>query len=319
LLFYVMRFIQSIFNLLRFNNRNWKAVSLCVFAATIFWFFNALNKNYTTNINLPLVFDYDHEKYIPIRPLPEAVRFNVTGVGWNLFRRSAGLKVVPLVVPLPQPSEIKKIVGSTLPTLIVNQPEGFAINFVLTDTLHVALEPKTSRRISLKLDSPAILFRNGYGLTSDVKIVPDSISVEGPVKLIKSLPNPIFLKLPDRNIDENFSEDVEVKFLNDELIKRDPPTVSVTFQVDNFVEVIDSVRLKVVNPPKNSWPFIEGKEIVCTVAIPESAQESFSVDSLRALVDLRGVKKGDNKILPTIAGLPPFGRVVKIDSIAIKF
>jgi hypothetical protein len=314
-----MRFIQSIFNLLRFNKRNWKAVSLCVFAATIFWFFNALNKNYTTNINLPLIFDYDHEKYIPIRPLPEAVRFNVTGVGWNLFRRSAGLKVVPLVVPLPQPSEIKKIVGSTLPTLITNQPEGFAINFVLTDTLHVAIEPKATRRISLKLDSPSILFKNGYGLTSDVKIVPDSISVEGPVKLIKSLPNPIFLKVPDRNIDETFSEDVEVKFLNDELIRRDPPTVSVAFEVDNFIEVQDSVRLKVVNPPKNSWPFIEGKEIVCTLAIPESIRRSFSADSLRAVVDLRNIKKGENKVLPTIVGLPPFARVVKVDSIAIKF
>jgi hypothetical protein len=314
-----MRFIQSIFNLLRFNKRNWKAVSLCIFAATVFWFFNALNKNYTTNINLPLVFDYDHEKYIPIRPLPEVVRFNVTGVGWNLFRRSAGLKVVPLVVPLPQPSEVKKIVGTTLPTLITNQPEGFAINFVLTDTLHVAIEPKARRRISLRLDSPSIIFRQGYSLTSSVEIVPDSVSVEGPVKLIKSLSDPIFLKLSERNIDENFSEDVEVKFLNDELIKRDPPTVAVKFQVDNFVEVEDSIRLKVANPPKNSWPFIEGKEIVCTVAIPESAQGSFSQDSLYALVDLRNVKKGENKILPTIVGLPPFGRVVKIDSIAIKF
>ena len=140
-----MSFIQSIFNLLRFNSRNWKAVGLCIFAATVFWFFNALNKNYTTNINLPLVFDFDRERYIPIRPLPEVVRFNVTGVGWNLFRRSVGLKFPPLVVPLPQPSDVKKIVGSTLPALVSNQPEGFAINFVLTDTLHVAIARKKKK------------------------------------------------------------------------------------------------------------------------------------------------------------------------------
>jgi hypothetical protein len=65
-----MRVIQSIFNLLRFNRRNWKAVALCIFAATVFWFFNALNKNYTNNINLPMVFDYENEKYVAIRPLP---------------------------------------------------------------------------------------------------------------------------------------------------------------------------------------------------------------------------------------------------------
>jgi hypothetical protein len=314
-----MGIIQSIFNLLRFNRRNWKAVALCVFAATVFWLFNALNKNYTTNINLPLVFDYDHDKYVAVRPLPEVIRFNVTGVGWNLFRRSAGLRVPPLVVPLPQPAEVKKIVGSTLPALVANQPEGFDINFVLTDTLHLAIEPKASKWINLQVDIPTLLFKKGYGIASGVKITPDSVFIEGPARLIHSLPGYVDLKLPDRNIDEDFSEDIEVKFLNDELIKRNPPTVSVAFEVDNYVEVADSVRLKVINPPKNSWPVIGGKKLACTFLIPESLQQTFSSDSLTAVVNLKNITKGERKILPTIVGLPPYSRVLKLDSISIKF
>lgn len=314
-----MRIIQSIFNLLRFNRRNWKAVALCVFAATVFWLFNALNKNYTTNINLPLVFDYDQEKYIAVRPLPEVIRFNVTGLGWNLFRRSAGLRVPPLVVPLPQPAEVKKIVGSTLPALVVNQPEGFAINFVLTDTLHLAIEPKASKWINLRVDIPTLLFKKGYGIASEVKISPDSVFIEGPARLINSLPEYVDLKLPDRNIDEDFSDDIEVKFLNDELIKRNPPTVFVAFDVDNYVEITDSVLLKVINPPKNSWPVIGGKKLACTFSIPESRQQTFSSDSLTAIVDLRNITRGERKILPTIVGLPPYSYVLKLDSISIKF
>jgi hypothetical protein len=314
-----MRFIQSIFNLLRFNRKNWKAVALCIFAATVFWCFNALNKSYTTNINFPLVFDYDQENYMPVRPLPQVVRFNVKGVGWNLFRRSAGFKVPPLVLPLPQPGEIKKIVGSTVPALLTNQPEGFTINFVLTDTLHVAIEPKTTRWIGLEVDMPSILFKKSFGLTSDVKITPDSILVEGPVKLIHSLPDPVYLKISERNIDDNFADEVEVKFLNDALIKRHPPTVAVNFKVDKFVDVVDSVRLEVANPPKNSWPFIEGKQLVCTIAIPESSTGYFSSDSVRAVIDLKNVTKGKRKVLPTLKGLPPFAKVIKLDSVTIKF
>lgn len=314
-----MSFIQSIFNLLRFNSRNWKAVGLCIFAATVFWFFNSLNKNYTTNIDLPLVFDFDREHYIAIRPLPEVVRFNVTGVGWNLFRRSAGLKTPPLVVPLPQPTEVKKIVGSTLPALVSNQPEGFAINFVLTDTLHLAIEPKTKRLINLRVDIPTLLLKKGYGLVSDIKITPDTVRIEGPVKLINSLPEYLDLKLIDRNIDDDFSENVEVKFLNDELIKRNPPTVLVSFQVDRYVEIEKSITLEIVNPPKNSWPVIEGKKLECTVAIPESAQNTFAPDSMKAVVDLKNVTKGEKKLLPILVGLPPYSRIVKLDSISIKF
>lgn len=316
---YAMRFIQSIFGLLRFNRRNWRAVALCIFAATIFWVFNALNKNYTTNINLPLQFDFDEEKYIAVRPLPQSIRFNVTGLGWNLFRRSAGLRVPPLVVPLPQPSEVKKIVGSTLPALVANQPEGFDINFVLTDTLHLAIEPKDRRWIKVGVDIPSILFRKGFGPVSDIQVSPDSVFVEGPARLIKSLPELLPLKLTDRNIDDDFSEDVEVKFLNDELIKRNPPTVSVTFDVDRYVEVEDSVRLEIVNPPRGSWPVIGGKKLACTIAVPESSHESFSTDSLRAVVDLRDFKRGEQKLRPVIVGLPAYSYVVDVDSVLIKF
>ena len=314
-----MGIIQSILNLLRFNRNNWKAVALCVFAATVFWLFNALNKRYTTNINLPLVFDYDQENYVAVRPLPEAVRFNVTGVGWNLFRRSAGLQVPPLVVPLPQPAEIKKIVGSTIPGLVANQPEGFDINFVLTDTLHVAIEPKASKWIKLSIETPALLFRRGYGRVSDVEISPDSVFIEGPVRLIQSLPDVVDLKLSDRNIDGDFSEDVEVKFLNDELITRNPPTVFVGFSVDNYIEIRDSVKLQLVNPPRNSVPVIGGKKLACTFAIPEYTQETFSPDSVKAVVDLTNITRGERKVLPNIVGLPEYSRVVELDSISIKF
>jgi hypothetical protein len=316
---YAMRFIQSIFNFLRFNRKNWRAVALCVFAATIFWLFNALNKDYTTNINLPLKFDYDEEQYMAVRPLPQTIRFNVTGLGWNLFRRSAGLRVPPLIVPLPQPSEVRKIVGSTLPALVANQPEGFAINFVLTDTLHLAIEPKTRKWIKLKVDIPDILFRNGFGPVSEIQVSPDSVFVEGPQKLIDSLPEYVYLKLTDRNIDDDFSEDIEVKFLNDELIKRNPPTVSVSFDVDKYIEIEDSIVLEIANPPKGSWPVIGGKKLSCTIALPESFQSSYSPDSLKAVVDLKNFTRGESKLAPSVVGLPPYSYVVKVDSVSIKF
>ena len=105
-----MSFFNSIFNILRFNKKNWKAVVLCIFTATVFWFFNALNKDYTTTISFPLAFDYDRDRFIPVEPLPRDVRINVTGIGWNLFRRSTRVKVPPLVIPLDRPADVKKIV-----------------------------------------------------------------------------------------------------------------------------------------------------------------------------------------------------------------
>jgi len=314
-----MRFFKSIFNILRFNRKNWNAIVLCIFAAMVFWFFNALNKNYTTNINFPLAFDYDHEHFVPVRPLPRAVRINVSGIGWNLFRRSAGLKVPSLVISLERPADVRKIVGSTLPALFSTQLEEFKINFVITDTLHVAIEPKASRWVHLRMDSPSILFRDGYVMTSPVTIAPDSMFIEGPQKLINSLSDYIYLKIQDRNIDEDFHDDVEVKFLNNELVKRDPPTVAVSFSVDRLVERRDSVLLKVINPPKRALASIERKKIPCVVAIPQKALSNYHPDSVKAIVDLTSFTRGEKKLLPHITGLPPYAQVVSVDSVHVKF
>jgi len=315
----VMSIVSSIFNLLRFNRKNWKAVVLCIFAATIFWFFNALNKNYTTNITFPLAFDYNVENYVAIRPLPQEVRVNVTGMGWDLFRRSLGLKVPPLVIPLERPSQISKIVGSTLPPLFANQIERVEINFVLTDTLYIALEPKATRWITLELDSPSILFRKGYALTSEPILQPDSIYIEGPWNLIKSISEPVYVKVDQRNIDEDFEEEVEVKFLNKELIRRDPPTVSVRFKVDQMREVKDSLRLVITNAPPGARPSLRIKQWYCTMVVPQRFMSVYKKDSVTAVVNLRHFSRGTTRIFPDVQGLPPYAKVIDGDSVIIRY
>lgn len=314
-----MSFFNSIFNILRFNKKNWKAILLCIFTATVFWFFNALNKDYTTTLSFPLSFDYDREEFIPVSPLPQAVRINVTGIGWNLFRRSAGVKVPPLVIPLERPSEVKKIVGSTLPGFFANQLGGFQINFVVTDTLRLSIEPKASRKVQLKLDISESFLKNGYALVSPIQITPDTISVEGPLSLITNLSDSIFLKIPQQNIDENFQEVVEVKFVDDNFIQRTPPTVDVSFQVDRLIERSDSLSLEVINAPKNVWPYIERKKLPSRLLVPEAMLNFYNPDSVKAVIDLHNVTKGQRKVLPRLVGLPPYTQILKMDSIVIKF
>lgn len=312
-----MSLINSLFNLLRFNRKNWKAVILCLFAATVFWFFNALNKNYSTNIDFPIVFDYNQENYIPVGNLPEKVTINVSGIGWNLFRRSIGIKNTPLVIPLERPSETRKIVGSTLPALFSNQVDGYQINFVLTDTLRLTLEPKTRRRVTLHLDLPSILIRRGYAIVSKPVIQPDTIEIEGPLRLLSQMNTPVELKLTQRNIDDDFREDVEVTFLNQELIRRNPPTVQVSFKVEKLIQVKDSVRLELVNMPKGTWPAI-GNSVPCVFAIPESTLNAYASDNVKAVIDLKEFEKGEAKFYPSIVGLPQYAHVVKADSVIVK-
>jgi hypothetical protein len=312
-----MTVLASMSNLFRFNSRNWKAITLCFIAATVFWFFNALNKNYTTNINFPLEFEYDQEGFIPVRPLPSSVRINVTGMGWDLFRRSSGLKVPPLVIPLERPADVKKIVAQ--PGLFAAQLERFEINFVLTDTLDVAIEKKVSRWITLRLDAGSIRLKENFVRTSEPRLEPDSIFVEGPMPLVNNFLEPVYLRLAEDNIDDDYKEDVEVEFVNNNLIKRNPPTVSVTFNVDRLINLNDSIPLKLINYPKGANPYLGVKALPCNFSIPESLMTEYVPDSVFAVIDLRFFVRGTQKIRPDVTGLPPFSQVHRIDSVFVKF
>lgn len=311
-----MGFVTSIFDLLRFNKKNWKAVVLCLFAATVFWFFNALNKSYSANINFPVTFEYDQETYIPVKSLPTTVRMNVSGLGWDLFRKSSGLKVPPLVVPLERPTEIKKIVGSTLPALLSAQLDGLQINFVLADTLYLEIDERFRRKVNLKIDSIWRYLHPDFGIINNIALVPDTIWIEGPKKIVNSLPQEINLALPEKNIDRDFIGEVEIIFPNDQLIKRDPPVVQISFDVEKLIEINDRVQIKVIPPVRAS---IDVNEVNCTFRLPVSLVNTLSIDSLQAIIDLQYLPRGRHKIVPHISGLPEHARLIKVDTVYVNF
>ena len=290
---------------------------LCLFTATIFWFFNALNKNYSANINFPITFEFD-ENYIPVKPLPRHIRLNVTGLGWQLLRKSTGLKVPPLSILLESPAEVKKIVASSLPPMFAPQLEGLQINFVLTDTIFVQIEKKVSRNVHITLASPEGNLNRNFGISSEIKIQPEVVLLEGPESLLREFSDTLRLTLPTRNLDQPFNEDVEVK-LESDLIKRNPPVVNVSFSIARLIQVTDTASLQIINPPKGVKTTVRIKEVSYTISIPETKADLISSDSVKAVLDLSGFEKGKHTLVPTLKGLPGFSKLLRVDTVDVSF
>jgi hypothetical protein len=73
---------------------------VCVIIASVFWFFNALNKDYTTTLNFPLQLNYDESKYRIVDKVDTKVKLVVSGYGWNLIMYSLGFFDKPLNIEL---------------------------------------------------------------------------------------------------------------------------------------------------------------------------------------------------------------------------
>jgi hypothetical protein len=313
-----MGFFRSILNALRFNRKNWKAIVLSILAAALFWLFNALNKTHSANIAFPLHFDYDQEKYQPIGPLPERIRLNVTGVGWELFWKSTGLKVAPLSIPLERPTETKKIVGSSLPPLFSTQIEGLQINYVLTDTLYVDIGYRVRRKVGLMVDSVHQYLARGFVQSGPITLVPDSIIVEGPDKIVHTLPEVLAIPLPVSNLRYTYSDMVEIPSPH-ESIGLMPSVVQINIPVAPSREITVQLPVVLQDVPSGYKPVLEIAALRCWLRIPETLTDTTWVQQVRALVRLQGLKRGEQKIIPVLEGLPPFVQVVKTDTPSVKF
>jgi hypothetical protein len=313
-------FFRVLNNLFRFNRTNWKAVSLCFLAATVFWFFNALNKNYAANVRLPLQFEFDHQKFIATRPLPHNVYVNVSGNGWDLLRKTLGLKMPAVLIALERPVEVKKIVGSTLPPLLASQLGTLTINHVVTDTLYVSIEPKDSTRMKVLVDPREITFKKGYGRTSPIVVLPDTIQLEGPVSVIRQMTDLMVITLPSKRLSSNYREQVEVIVKRDETIKRNPPVVEVMFEVGEVTEVPEVIELELLNVAPYTHIMQDKDSVECVLQVPNNRMDDFrqSVSGIKAAIDLKEARQGGRKVLPLVKGLPSYVMVVRIDSVRMK-
>ena len=311
-----MSVLRVISNLFRFNRTNWKAVALCFFTALIFWLFTSLNKDHTTNITFPLQFEFDNNQYVAVL-MPQYVNINVSGNGWDLLRKSFGLRLPELNIPLDKPTDVKKIPGSILLSLLAGQLGSLKTNYVVGDTLDLQIDIKDSHKFRLVANLSAVSFKKGFGRISHVVILPDSVEIEGPKSILHSLPDSIVLPLSISKLSEHFKEELEVIIPNGEMIKRNPPVVEVRFEVGEVEEVVWKLKINYLNKPASLM--IEGAQdsIDCRFVVPKG-RNIFTKEQGQAIVDLSGLPKGESVVVPKAGGLSAFVQVLQIDSVHVN-
>ncbi|MTI41600.1 hypothetical protein [Fulvivirga lutimaris] len=298
--------------------RSIRVITLCVVAAATFWFLNALNDTYSTTLKYPLVFSYDTEKYIPLEQPPEYIQINVSGIGWNLFRNSLGIKVTPVNFKLQNASEFKKIPGNSILGTLSDQLDEFNVNFILTDTLYVNIDTRASRRFKLAIDSSAIKLNEQYWLSSSLRYSPDSVTLQGPESILSQMDEVLTISIPQSDIDENYNEDIPIEFENSRLISRDPPTMNVVFGVEEYTSSEIDVPLTLENFPENKIAFVTDtiRTLIYNVGINRA--DNIAPDQFSIVANYNKINPEDSTITLEVTKHPEFTKDVHLDSAKVK-
>ncbi len=210
---------------------------LCLGAATLFWFLNALNKNgYTLNVAYPVRFVYNDTLFVPTTPLPRTVMVNVSSDGWGLLRHSwMPFRVEPVDYVVKDPLRASVINTASLAASLTEQVKNLHVNYVVADTLDLGFDWRTTKTIRLVADSLHIDLAPRYVVSSLINLTPRTLLVTGPDRLIRGLPDTLLVKIPRKRIADNYDEDIILNPFRHPLLRVSTERVTVSFEVGELL------------------------------------------------------------------------------------
>ncbi|MFN3402891.1 MAG: hypothetical protein ACK40G_02275 [Cytophagaceae bacterium] len=288
-----------------FRNADWSAVLLCFLAAATFWFLDAMNDDYTADISYPVKIEYSAEKVIPVEKLTQKISFNASGKGWNLLRKTFWFSLKPIEISPSNLPRKKYMTSRELLPVVASQMRDLDVHYLTIDTLHLPFDQIFEKKIRLVADTSDIHLADGYKITSPVIINPSTITIKGPKKEVKKLPDSMHLNIPMSGISGKFEEDIRVDYLSTPMMKLNTNKVKVHFVSAPVEKEHKLLMVHKVNFPKNKYIHLSDRTVVLTYFIEEQNRNKVKYDDLKVEVDFKKIAK-DSTIKPKLSVKPPY-------------
>ena len=285
---------------------NWKVILLCFSTAAIFWFFNALNKEYTTQINYPVTLAFDRDSLVILRDPPDEIPINVTGGGWQLLKSTISVKAEPVIIKPDNPVHTQFLTANNLLPIFSSQLKDLNINYIAIDTIVFKIDPYKDRNLRITLDSTSIQLKENFHITSKIFLEPDSVNFRGPASLINQLPDVFMVSLSEKNINSGYNEELSLDLFSRTLIKKNPEVIHISFEVEEFIEQTSTLNVEMVNFPYDSSVYILNSSIEATYNIQRSNQNKIKKEDFLIIADLNDMHAADSTITIEVMDLPNY-------------
>ena len=285
---------------------NWKVILLCFSTAATFWFFNALNKEYTTQIDYPVTLAFDRDSLVILRDPPDEIPINVTGGGWQLLKSTISVKAEPVIIKPDNPVQTQFLTANNFLPIFSNQLKDLNINYIAIDTIVFKIDPYKDRNLRITLDSTSIQLKENFHITSKIFLEPDSVNFRGPASLINQLPDVFIVSLSDKNINSGYNEELSLDLFSPSLIKKNPEVIHIRFDVEEFIKQTSTLNIEMVNFPYDSSVYIQNSSIEATYNIQRSNRDKIENKDFLIIADLNDMHAADSTITIEVMDLPNY-------------
>nr|WP_320120104.1 YbbR-like domain-containing protein [uncultured Marinifilum sp.] len=308
------------------SNKKLLAYLFFVALSTIFWFLNALSKEYTTSINYPVNYINLPQEKVLVGELPAQLDLRVQAYGFDLLRYKLSTAF------LSNPFDVNKYTKARINNSINAYPlvtsgitkrlerelsSGIQLLSISPDTIHFLFSPIVEKKIPVKLNS-SIDFAQQFMQKESIFIEPDSVLVKGAGSILDS----VFVAETENLLLTNLKKTAEknVGILKTEGLEILPSKVKVTVPVVRFTEAQKIVPIKVDNLPDSMILRLFPGDVKMSYFVGMNKYESISEDHFDLRVNYETAAKGEvNKLKIELKRSPEFVSNVRFYPQSVSF
>ncbi|MDN3585251.1 YbbR-like domain-containing protein [Pedobacter aquatilis] len=292
----------------------------CLLLAIAAWLFMALNNKYEYTAKTVLIYKNYPQKRAFLPSQSDTVDLKVEGTGWQLLFARLRINPQSISVSLNQLNRRDYVVLSDQLYGINKQFESSQkIISVKPDTLYFDFTKKSSKKVKVKLIQN-INFVSQYGISNDIKLTPDHVTVTGPIEELEKIEawNTDTLKLA--KVQNNATVRIALQHSSLKNIYITPSIVEVKLPVDEFTEKTVEVPLKITNNWNYNSIKLYPKKVKVTFLVALSNYEQVDENFITATVDADEWQKlNHNQFTVKITQFPNYCKLVRIVPSKIDF
>lgn len=285
--------------------------SVFLLISAAIWLLNAMSKNYTSDIEYPMVYEDFPENKVFVGELPGHLDLQINSHGYALLRYKLFKKPVPISFHISafnlssgQDSSSTFILTRYLKDQISRQlPSELQLLEIKPDTLHFRFADRVTRKLKIKPDFNYSIVKQ-FTIKDEIMLTPDSVEVTGPDLIIDTLDYILTERLDLGELTKNYED--RVRLSQKAELTYDVSRVECIIELERFTELQVSVPVEVLNLPDSILlqTFPSSIKINCKVGL--SKYDRIENYPFRAVVDFEKIEERVPTLNVSIQNLPDY-------------
>ncbi|MFL5753997.1 MAG: YbbR-like domain-containing protein [Bacteroidia bacterium] len=312
---------NKLFQLIQRNLFSRKVLTFiaCLIVATFFWVINALNRNYTRTISIPVKFINLPKNKVLASELPKSIQAEIKTTGAKLLFILFKERLREVVIDVGAQTRRKK---GNLVAISTSLSVGSLSKLLNTEVELVKVKPdsiyfnygKSYQKVVPVKPDLSVNFDPLFNYTDKVKITPSFITVSGDSALLGLIDSISTERIVLNKLNQNISQTallvVPEEYASRVALSADAVTLNIN--VDKFTESSLEVPVQVLNLPKEYQVKTFPDKVTVKFQVSMGEYERIVSSDFKIVVNYKSISPLRNKLPVEAVSYPPGIKITKI-------